>query len=37
MSGILEVDLKGFVTKAVKGVFQTMLSMPLESGGPAKP
>ena len=30
MSGIQEVDLKGFVTKAVQGVFKTMLSMPLE-------
>lgn len=34
MSGILGVDLKGFVTKAVKGVFQTMLSMPLELEDP---
>lgn len=30
MGGIQEVDLKGFVTKAVQGVFKTMLSMPLE-------
>ena len=35
MSGIHEVDLKGFVTKAVQGVFQTMLSIPLELEDPA--
>jgi len=34
MSGIQEVDLKGFVTKAVQGVFKTMLSMPLELEDP---
>lgn len=30
MGGIHAIDLKGFVTNAVRGVFQTMLSMPLE-------
>ncbi|MBI5579447.1 MAG: chemotaxis protein CheX [Deltaproteobacteria bacterium] len=30
MGGIQTIDLKGFVTNAVKGVFQTMLSMSLE-------
>jgi len=34
MSGIQEVDLKGFVTKAAQGVFKTMLSMPLELEDP---
>jgi len=34
MSGIQAIDLKGFVTKAVQGVFQTMLSMPLELEDP---
>jgi chemotaxis protein CheX len=35
MSGIQEVDLKGFITSAVKSVFQTMLSMSLELEEPA--
>lgn len=34
MSGIQTLDLKGFVTTAVKSVFQTMLSMPLEVEAP---
>jgi chemotaxis protein CheX len=34
MGGIETIDLKGSVTKAVKGVFQTMLSMPLELEDP---
>ena len=33
-SGIQTIALKGFVTKAVKRVFQTMLSMPLELEDP---
>jgi chemotaxis protein CheX len=34
MSGIQGVDLKGFVTNAVQGVFKTMLSVPLELEDP---
>ena len=34
MSGIQEVDLKGFVTKAVQGVYKTMLSVPIELEDP---
>jgi chemotaxis protein CheX len=34
MGGIQAIDLKGFVTNAVRGVFQTMLSMPLEAAEP---
>jgi chemotaxis protein CheX len=30
MGGIYAIDLKSFVTNAVRGVFKTMLSMPLE-------
>jgi chemotaxis protein CheX len=34
MSGIQAIDLKGFITNSVKGVFQTMLSMQLELEDP---
>ncbi len=34
MSGIHSIDLKGFVTHTVKGVFQTMLSMHMEPEEP---
>jgi len=35
MSEIQAIDLQGFITKAVQGVFKTMLSMPLELEDPA--